>query len=263
MSTVFLLRHSALSIQRTQAELAQQSEWTCVGAAQTLEGAQEALRQFRPDVLLADLRLADGPVSELLAALHRDEPAPLADSRTWGMRPGFYVSGAMVLEPVRIRPPRVLLYRLPGDERLLFESLRAGAHAYLPDLGRACVCVPALDRLMQSRASMSPDLARACLAFFGLGRRPVAQSQTVLAAHDVRPLAAGQRLRHCDLHLLSLICAGWLSGEIAKAWQLPEMAVEQRIALLYLVLQAQHDADAAKAEAAVSGPFRQQAAGYR
>ncbi|MBV8470018.1 MAG: response regulator transcription factor [Burkholderiaceae bacterium] len=259
MSTVFLLRHSALSIRRTEAELAQQSGWTCVGTAQTLEDALAALRQVRPDVLLADLRLSDGPVTELLAELHRDEAAPPAPSKFLGTRTGLGFCDAVPMGPARIPPPRVLLYRLPGDERLLFECLRAGAHAYLPDLGQASVCVPVLDRLMQGRAAMSPDLARSCLAFFGLSRRPAALAQTVLAAHDVRPLASSHRLRHCDLHLLSLVCAGWLSAEIAHSWQLPVEAIEQRIALLYLLLQAQHDADLALENTAC----KPQAAGFR
>jgi DNA-binding NarL/FixJ family response regulator len=62
----------------------------CAGSAQTAESAIEGIRRTRPDVVILDLRLAQGTGFDVMRALKEDAPIP-----------EFYVLSSFALEPYR------------------------------------------------------------------------------------------------------------------------------------------------------------------
>lgn len=202
MSSVFLLRRSRQALLKSHAALCADGSvgpWHCSGSSDSWRDALPALCQQRPELLVCDLRLVDGPAGALLRRL----PTPL---------------------------PRVLLLTPMADDPLLFETLAGGAHAYCLErdsdaLGQA------LHALAARRATISPTLARQLLQAFELPRSGLQLAQCVSAGRQDEGEANG--LSRSQQHLLSLFAHGLLEEEIAQRWQLPREEIGSRVAAIY------------------------------
>ena len=148
-----------------------------------------------PDIVACDLRLNDGH-----AMLVAHELGQL---------------------PVR---PQLLLLSPNVDDLQLFAALCAGANAYHVDVGTGLTdALTALHQRAPTSALDGPP---------GAGRlwrraQPVALASQMAAAKDQS--AAGRQIDQAARHLLSLLSHGLLTSEVAQAWQLTQVDVEQRI----------------------------------
>jgi DNA-binding NarL/FixJ family response regulator len=211
MTAVFLLRRNRPALLASLKALygdeaaATGQSWRCAGTATLWRDALPQLQDRAPDVLVCDLQLLDGPVSQLLQRM-----AP--------------------------RQARVLLIAPTTDDPLLFPTLRCGAEGYHLESAPGCSqgLMAALAALQAQHASVSPALARQLLQAFGLPSSGLQLAHCVAAAHDDTPVAPG--LVRAQQHLLSLVSHGLLAAEIAQRWQLAEQEIARRIGRILAAL---------------------------
>lgn len=198
MPTVYLLRLSEPTLQRTRSLLLQADGVELAGSSAVLADALEELGALAPDIVASDLRLVDSHAMRVAHELGR--------------------------LPVR---PQLLLLTPTADDLQLFAALSAGANAYHVDDGSAAGLVGALKRLHDRRVMLSPQLARQALAAFGIDRSPLALARQVAAALDTTP--AGRQIDQASRHLLTLLAQGLLLAEIVALWKLEVAEIERRI----------------------------------
>jgi len=198
MPTVYLLRLSEPTLQRTRSLLLQADGVELAGSRSVLSDALEALVTLSPDIVASDLRLADSHAMRVAHELGR--------------------------LPVR---PQLLLLAPTADDLQLFAALSAGANAYHVDDGSGAGLVEALTRLHARRAALSPQLARQALAAFGIERSPLTIARQLAAPLDASP--AGRQIEQASRHLLTLLAQGLLLAEIATLWKLEVAEIERRI----------------------------------
>jgi DNA-binding NarL/FixJ family response regulator len=197
MSTVYLLRHDAAALNKTEAALSG-SAWRVAGRGETLHGALAEIALQMPDVVATDLRLVDADAMQVARALGR------LDVR-----------------------PQLLLLTPTADDLQLFAALSTGANAYHVEAGPGLGLVAALDALHERRALISPQLARQALAAFGIERSPLVTARQAPSAQDASP--AGRQIDQAGRHLLSLLAHGLLVNEVAALWRLAAAEIEARI----------------------------------
>lgn len=198
MPTVYLLRLSESTLQRTRSLLLQADGVELAGSSGNLTDALEEIASLAPDIVASDLRLVDSHAMRVAHELGR--------------------------LPVR---PQLLLLTPTADDLQLFAALSAGANAYHVDDGSGTGLVEALTRLHDRRAMLSPQLARQAMAAFGIERSPLATARQAAAPQDASP--AGRQIDQASRHLLSLLAQGLLLAEIATLWQLDAAEIERRI----------------------------------
>jgi DNA-binding NarL/FixJ family response regulator len=216
MPEVVVVRRTLQSVRRTQAELATVPELFWGGGTDDLQHAATLLKARQPQLLLCDLRLVDGTVLHLLRKLQKQ---------------GHGLAPARSL-------PRVLVLTPSADESLLFDTLRAGAHAYAVDDSKPAALSRAARELLEGRAAMSPMIARQMLDCFGVQRSPL-QEAVRPPPHWTAPQCA--QLAEADRRLLSLLAHGLLAVEVARCWNQTLEQVGRRIAVLYRKLHDQQD----------------------
>jgi DNA-binding NarL/FixJ family response regulator len=136
--TVFLARSPAGDLRRTCLALEATPRLQVVGTAGSLQQTRHLLARTRLEVLVCDLRLADGSVLALLEDL---------------------AQGAA--------PPRILVLTSGSDDPLLLDALRAGADSYCIDRGDAlCDIGQAVAQVVRDEAQIDAILARRLLAQF-------------------------------------------------------------------------------------------------
>lgn len=198
MPTIYLLRHGESTLQRTCSLLLRTEGVELAGSATLLVDALDELAALTPDIVASDLRLVDSHAMRVAHELGR--------------------------LPVR---PQLLLLTPTADDLQLFAALSAGANAYHVDDGSGTGLVEALVRLHDSRAMLSPQLARQALAAFGIERSPLVTARQAAAALDASP--AGRQIDQASRHLLTLLAQGLLLAEIATLWALEVAEIERRI----------------------------------
>lgn len=198
MPTVYLLRLSAPTLQRTRSLLLQAQGVELAGSSTVLADALEELGALAPDIVATDLRLVDSHAMRVAHELGR--------------------------LPVR---PQLLLLTPTADDLQLFAALSAGANAYHVDDGSGAGLVEALTRLHDRRAMFNPQLARQALAAFGIERSPLTMARQDAAPLDASP--AGRQIDQASRHLLTLLAQGLLLAEIATLWKLEVAEIERRI----------------------------------
>jgi DNA-binding NarL/FixJ family response regulator len=197
MPTVYLLRLSAPTLQRTRSLLLQAGGVELAGSSTLLADALEELATLAPDIVATDLRLVDSHAMRVAHELGR--------------------------LPVR---PQLLLLTPTADDLQLFAALSAGANAYHVDDGSGAGLVEALMRLHDRRAMLNPQLARQALAAFGIERSPIVTARQASAPLDASP--AGRQIDQASRHLLTLLAQGLLLAEIATMWKLEVAEIERR-----------------------------------
>ncbi len=198
MPTVYLLRQSAPTLQRTRSLLLQAPGVELAGSSHVLADALTEIATLAPDIVASDLRLVDSHAMRVALELGR--------------------------MPVR---PQLLLLTPTADDLQLFAALSAGANAYHVDDGNGPGLVQALTRLHDRRAMLSPQLSRQALAAFGIERSPLATARQAPAALDASP--AGRQIDQASRHLLTLLSQGLLLAEIAALWTLEAAEIERRV----------------------------------
>jgi DNA-binding NarL/FixJ family response regulator len=198
MPTVYLLRLSEPTLQRTRSQLLQSRGIELAGSRDNLTDALDEIAALAPDIVASDLRLVDSHAMRVAAELGR--------------------------MPVR---PQLLLLTPTADDLQLFAALSAGANAYHVDDGNGTGLVEALTRLHDRRVMLSPQLARQALAAFGIERSPLTVARQAAAPLDTTP--AGRQIDQSSRHLLTLLAQGLLLAEIATLWKLSVAEIEARI----------------------------------
>lgn len=198
MFTVYLLRLSEPTLQRTRSLLLRADGVELAGSNSVLGDALGELAALAPDIVACDLRLTDSHAMRVAHELGR--------------------------LPVR---PQLLLLTPTADDLQLFAALSAGANAYHVDDGSGTGLVEALTRLHDRRAMLSPQLARQALAAFGIERSPLALARQAAAALDATP--AGRQIDQSTRHLLTLLAQGLLLAEIATLWKQHVADIEGRV----------------------------------
>jgi DNA-binding NarL/FixJ family response regulator len=193
MATVYLLRLSEPTLQRTRSQLLRVASVELAGSSSLLTDALGELAALAPDIVACDLRLVDAHAMRVAHELGR--------------------------LPVR---PQLLLLTPTADDLQLFAALSAGANAYHVDDGSGKGLVEHDRRVM-----LSPQLARQALAAFGIERSPLTIASLAVAARDASP--AGRQIDQASRHLLTLLAQGLLLAEVATLWQLDVAEIERRI----------------------------------
>lgn len=207
MPSAFLLRASPTALHRSKAELLGCEGWELAGHAQHGRAALERLPLLQPDLLLADLRLLDGPVERLLLHL-RELPLQLP----------------------------VLLWSRGGDEAQLADLMLLGVRGLLPDSAGTVALQAALDGALQQRHALSPVLARELLRRLGAPRLAAARAAQPDMAGAVQAAGWLQSLSVAQQALLSLLAHGYLPGEIGQCWRMDRVDVERRVGQLLRLL---------------------------
>lgn len=212
MSSVFLLRRAAKTLETSRASLLADGRWKLAGSSERATDCMAALRNSDAQYLACDLRLADGHVRRLLQQLRRLPQAP-----------------------------KVLLLSSCAHDTMLFDTLADGAHGYMVECERGSSLPQALSQLQAGQALMSPELARQTLHSMGLSRISLERALALSAAQDLSPAIgpdcepeqAFNELTRAEQHLLSLIALGRLPGEVAQLWRLASEDVGRRISAIY------------------------------
>lgn len=197
MPRIYLLVNDPLVAGRMRSLIDAQPGWQAVGWAATLAQARSQLGTLRPDLLLADLQLADGWVSTLLGEI--------SNSTRYGR-------------------PKSLVVTLTLDDSQLLEALCSGADGYFVQGQSPQALVAALEQSLAGGAEMAPAIARQVKAHFDASRDP---------RNDEDPLhpTVPERL------MLQWIAEGFLPHEIAHDLRITPREVGQRVRGLYRKLQ--------------------------
>lgn len=176
MSSILLIQSEAQPRARTLEIIASDPRLRVIDAVDTLAKARVAIARRMPELIVADLRLADGPLVNLL---------------------------------VETRPERALaklaLTNALSDP-LLMHTLRHGADAYLAAGRPAQTLLNLIHLVLAGESQMTPDIAREVLAHFGgVDARPV-------VAGTRGPLPLNEN----ELRVLQWVSEGYLTQEIAR-----------------------------------------------
>ena len=199
MSRIYLIVNDPLVAGRMRSLIDAQPGWQAVGWAATLAQARTQLAAVRADLVLADLQLADGWFSTLLAEL--------ATSARYGR-------------------PKALVVTLSMDDSQLIEALASGADAYFLQGQSGAALVAAIEQTLAGGAEMAPAIARQLKAHFDA-------SGDAGADDDADPL----RPTRTERLMLQWIADGFLPHEIATDLRITPREVAQRVRQLYRKLQ--------------------------
>jgi DNA-binding NarL/FixJ family response regulator len=177
---------------------------------QTLAQTRRLLDGGGVDLLVADLKFADGRLIDLLSGLRgRDD-----DSR-----------------------PLVLATAMSADDRQLMQALRYGAHGYFIHGSPAATLGLTIHQLLAGESPMSPSIARRLKSYFTGG----GVHKTGRAKAGAAPL----ELTETERQMLTRVSEGYLMDEIAQETHTSVHHVGLRIRSLYRKLQRDLHPDSA------------------
>lgn len=203
MKTALLAGNSPARSQAWRDELLATGEWDVLGPVQSFASARVLMHRHDPDLLIADLRLVDGTVLDMIRVL----------------RVGVSPLKAQVL---------VVSH---GEDLLLLDALQEGADSFYDadDLRAEPLAVHARDTLAGA-ADITPWIARRLLDHFEADQRSVAASPL---DEMISPLALGPD----DLLLLRRLAIGRRIAEIARFENVPPRALAARVRAIYRKMQ--------------------------
>lgn len=144
MTAVFILRSDPHAAARLQAELESTPRLRVAGAARQGWLARQLLPDSGAELLISDLRLADGSAVSLLHELRASLPS------------GYSM-------------PKLLVLTASVGDALLLEALRAGADGYHVEHDPARTIGVAIAETMRDEAVMAPSIARQVTGYFSAG----------------------------------------------------------------------------------------------
>lgn len=192
---VFLVEDDARVAASVLEGLRATSHIEVAGHAPCLADARTALRQQRPDVLLADLQLPDGDGCELIR-----------EARNQGL------AGA------------ILVFSVFGDESRVIGAIEAGADGYILKGCTDLELIEALERAHKGESPISPAIARHVLKRLRGDRpSPVAPAKT-------EPDSA---LSEREIGVLKLVAHGFIPDEIGSRLNISPHTVRTHIRHIY------------------------------
>lgn len=202
MSRIFLLLDDPVIAARTRSVLDAVPGLQVIGWVNTLAQARLQIPQLKPDLVLADLQLADGPLAPALRKLVDDS----AGGR-----------------------PKVLVWARSITEPMLFEALGQGVDGYVLQGRPNESLVEAIGLALDGQAAMAPEIARRIQQHFDAAMRgpidPVGESLNALHPDTTERL------------LLRWIADGYVVTEIARQFKITPAEVSRRVRGLYRKLQ--------------------------
>ena len=197
MSRIFLILNDPLVAGRMRSLIDATPGLQAVGWAATLAQARAQLPAATATLVLADLQLADGWFSTLLAEL--------ATSTRYGR-------------------PKALAVTLSLDDSQLLEALCSGADGYFVQGQSTQALIAAIEQTLAGGAEMAPAIARQVKAHFDAAAWTVKDP-----LDDENPLQPNQLERQ----VLQWTCDGFLPHEIARDLRISTREVAQRVRTLY------------------------------
>lgn len=201
--TVLLLQSDAAVAARLKSEINAVRGLRVVGAVNSLAQARAFLDSHTPDLLVGDLRLADGDVTSLLHT-----------QRSRG----------------RSGPPKLLVVSLSSDDDLLTEAMRAGADGYFIQGGTLTQFLDTLTEVLLGVAHMTPTIARALRQHFAQQRGEPHHAFFRAANH---PLWANDG----ELRLLDRLAEGYILSELAREQGCSEVELGLALRRIYRKVQ--------------------------
>lgn len=185
------------------------------GIVQSLAQVRGTLEQVETDLLVADLHVADGRLTDLL----RDQMHRVVEKR-----------------------PQVLVLAMSVDDPHLMQALRHGAQGYFIHGGPLKSVAQAVCQVLAGESPMSPSIARRLKSHFtrpgGRGIDPDRQGPN------------SHTLTETDRQVLNRVSQGYLMHEIAREMHTTVHGVGLRFRSLYQKLQSSMHAEAPLRQAA-------------
>lgn len=200
MSRLFLIANDPLAASSLRTSL-ESPGLQVVGWATTLAQACETIEDMKPNLVLSDLELVDGPFTELIGELGKSR---------YG------------------RPMTMVLARSLADGRVM-DAMRQGADGYHLTSNATEPLAGAVKKVLAGEAPMAPEIAAEVLAHF----EELAWERSDFVAETQNTL----RPSDADLHLLRMIAEGRGIAQIARDSESTPNAVGQRVRLLYRKLR--------------------------
>lgn len=198
MSSILVIQSEAQPRAHTLGVIATDPRLSVVDAVDTLAKARVAIARRMPQLIVADLRLPDGPLVNLLMEMPHDRAlAKLALTNT-------------LADP------------------LLMHTLRHGADAYLAAGRPAQTLLSLIHLALAGESPMTPDIAREVLAHF----RTVNTHPAAAGTRGPMPLSEN------ELRVLQWTAEGYLTQEIARGLVVSPHEVGLLIRSLYRRLHA-------------------------
>jgi len=209
MSTVLIAGSTAARNQVWRDEL-QQAGWLVLEPVRSFAGARLQLHRHDPDLLIAELRLPDGTVLDMVRTLRL------------GLGRGGHAKHAQIL---------VLTQGGPGDP-LLLDALHDGADSFLDltDPQAAPLATRAAETLA-GEADIAPWIARHLLDHFEQYRP--APFGTAAVDEMISPLA----LSFDERLLLRQLAMGLRLADVARLEKLPTRTLAARVRAIYRKMQ--------------------------
>ena len=185
-----------------------QAQWLVQGPVHSLADTRELMRHYRPDLLVADLWLRDGPLGEALRPLHLGSGLPTAMS-------GCHV---LTLSPGATHP-------------LLLDALQSGADSYFDtSTGTTQELIALASETLAGGARIAPWIARQMLDHFDPRER---RSRRAHFEDLVNPLG----LTLAERDLLRHLAVGENLQDLARAEGVRPRDLAARVRLIYRKMQ--------------------------
>lgn len=204
MKTVLLAGHAPAQNQAWMKELQATGQWEVIGPVQSFASARVLLHRHDPDLLIAELRLVDGTVLDMIRVL----------------RVGLHYLRTQVL----------VVAHGEGD-LLLLDALQEGADSFYDAADpRADALATHARETLSGGADIAPWIARRLLDHFERDRRTV-------AASPIDELISPLALTADEVLLLRLLASGRRIADVAKYEGVAPRALSARVRAIYRKMQ--------------------------
>lgn len=214
MSRIFLLLSDPVAAARTRSLIDHTPGLQTVGWVSTLDHARVQIPAAQPDLVIADLQLADGPFAGLLDAL---------------------------CHTPRYGRPKTLVLTVSPDHPHLFAALRHGADSFLVTGRPAESLIEAVRQVLRGEAAIAPGVARRMEPYFA----PRAGEHDVVG-EAMNPLA----LSGVERRVLEAIAEAYAEEDIQRALCLTAADLGRHVRAIYRKLQFDQQAGAFSLKAA-------------
>jgi len=187
-----------------------------VGEASDGEQAVFSAQQFKPDVILMDVRM---PNMDGIEATRK-----IVSAETNGASPG---SGSDEVDPALDRPRVLMLTTFELDE-YVYESLRAGASGFLLKDVPADQLVAGIRVVAEGEALLAPSVTKRLISDFSAAR--------AAKAAEENPPAGLDELTTREMEVFKLIARGMSNAEIAAELIVSETTVKTHVARILMKL---------------------------
>ncbi len=216
MASIVLLQNDPLVGEALRKAIAAEAGLRVAAVAGSLAQARLQLGQGGVDLLVADLRVGDERLTDLLR-----------ERREHGL------AGR----------PQVLVVAMSSDDPNLMQALRHGADGYFIHGGPMKALARVIRQVLAGESPMSAPIARRLQAHFRPSERAAGNGE-----HDPAPTAPS--LTDTERQMLNRVSQGYLLHEIAREMQTSEHSVGLRNRSLYRKLQLDLRASAQLRQAA-------------